>query len=468
VIVNQDTVLTTADVLEYGRRVVVVVNKTGAELGAQVIFKGKERNVALLKVSGMAQPALGFALGPPEVGRLLTAVGYRTSGDGTVALQAYDGSVSAVDQRSSSGQKFLIHNAAIGKEAFGGALLNNCGELVGMNVAEPRTGFSFMKPKIEDPEGIVHALGLDQLKAVLKQQNVEISVASDECLSTEAQKALEVAKAREEAEKAQEQAEKAQQDAEKAREDAQQQEKQAEEEQKKLQEEAQQKEQELQEQIEQEQEKIKEKEEQAKELEEELEKERLEKEAESAQKAELEQQQIQERKRQQTVLMGIAGAALVVLAIVFYLLKRRKRAVLAAESQAQAAREQAGQASNALNAELARKQHLQNLPSYILEGKTPEGEVIAVKVPGQAIGESDQGVVIGRNPAQSEFIINSEEVSREHFRLMFVSDQLMIEDLDTTNGTKLNGEALTPLQPEVVFPGAVIGIGELQLVLRAV
>ncbi len=140
--------------------------------------------------------------------------------------------------------------------------------------------------------------------------------------------------------------------------------------------------------------------------------------------------------------------------------------MLQAQQDAQIAQEHAGKASAALSAELKQKQRLQSLPNYILEGQTASGEPLAIKIAGSDIGASGEGLVIGRNPDAANIILNLEEISRQQFRLLFLGDQLMIEDLDSTNGTQLNGELLTPYQPEVIFPGAVIDIAGLQMTIR--
>jgi len=474
IVIQENTVLTTADILDHGRRV-VVVNSDGAELGASVSDKNTKANVALLNVAGMLSPALVLASQPISAGRRVTAIAYLSENNSSARLQALEGSVSATDRFAESTGKLLMHNALITRSGFGGALLNNCGELVGMNVPGPATGLAFLKPYPDDPEGVVYALGLERLRSILQQKKINVTVAEAECLTAEAQQTLEAAQARKDAEQARKDAEQARKDAEQARKEAEQVKKetaqrkqQAEAEKNRIREETRKKEEELKTQLTREQERIKEKDEQAKALEEKLQLEREEKEKTVKKKTRLEQQQQEDRERQQQFLIAAGIATLLAAGIVLYLLSRRKKAVLVARIEAQRAREEAEKTNSALDAERARKQHLLNLPDFLLEGTTPEGEEIALKISGQSIGESDQGIIIGRNPAQSGTIINSEEVSREHFRFLFVGDQLMIEDLDTTNGTRINGDLLTANRPEVIFPGASIEIGQLRLVLKAV
>ena len=53
-------------------------------------------------------------------------------------------------------------------------------------------------------------------------------------------------------------------------------------------------------------------------------------------------------------------------------------------------------------------------------------------------------MTLGRSPANAEFIIDHEEVSREHVRLTCADGELYAEDLNALNGTKVNGRLLNP------------------------
>ena len=57
------------------------------------------------------------------------------------------------------------------------------------------------------------------------------------------------------------------------------------------------------------------------------------------------------------------------------------------------------------------------------------------------------GATVGRSPVESAFVINHEQVSRRHFRLLLVSGQVMIEDLGSTNGTVVKRRAAQSRRP---------------------
>ena len=84
--------------------------------------------------------------------------------------------------------------------------------------------------------------------------------------------------------------------------------------------------------------------------------------------------------------------------------------------------------------------------------------------PGQEFELSQTPTVIGRAPgAQSEIIITAPGVSRRHAQISQRGDQYIVEDLNSSNGTFLNGQRITGSAP--LKSGDVIGLGQaIQLV----
>ena len=74
--------------------------------------------------------------------------------------------------------------------------------------------------------------------------------------------------------------------------------------------------------------------------------------------------------------------------------------------------------------------------------------------------------MVGRSPAASTFVINHEQVSRQHFRLSLVAQQVMIEDLGSTNGTSIDGVPLEPGNQMPVREGSRLALGDLELTLN--
>lgn len=82
-------------------------------------------------------------------------------------------------------------------------------------------------------------------------------------------------------------------------------------------------------------------------------------------------------------------------------------------------------------------------------------------------------MVLGRqNPGDNrafcdltEFHANQHGVSRQHCELRRYGDQLVVTDLDSSNGTYLNGYTLVPGEDHVVADGDKLIIGTLHLVV---
>ncbi|MEE8371620.1 MAG: trypsin-like peptidase domain-containing protein [Sphingomonadales bacterium] len=75
------------------------------------------------------------------------------------------------------------------------------------------------------------------------------------------------------------------------------------------------------------------------------------------------------------------------------------------------------------------------------------------------------GIVIGRSPEQAQIVLNQSGVSRAQARLRVDGKRIMIEDLNSTNGTKINGRTLSPRHPAEIRVGDKISFGNLDLVV---
>jgi len=72
---------------------------------------------------------------------------------------------------------------------------------------------------------------------------------------------------------------------------------------------------------------------------------------------------------------------------------------------------------------------------------------------------SENGARIGRE-LDNDIVIEGEGASRHHARIFKVGDAWMLEDMGSTNGTKLNGVKVTPNLPAQLKEGDSISIGQ--------
>ena len=103
----------------------------------------------------------------------------------------------------------------------------------------------------------------------------------------------------------------------------------------------------------------------------------------------------------------------------------------------------------------------------LLEGQDDTGRPFTLTIPELALGDR-AGVTLGRSPANAEFIIDHEAVSREHVRLTCVDGELYAEDLNALNGTKVNGRLLNPREQVLLRDNDRLEIGPVVFTMRLV
>lgn len=79
--------------------------------------------------------------------------------------------------------------------------------------------------------------------------------------------------------------------------------------------------------------------------------------------------------------------------------------------------------------------------------------------------EDGRPLVFGQT-ALADVILKDTAVSAEHLKLTFDGENLFVEDLASTNGTKVNGEKLAPHEPARIENGVSVQIGRTRLKFR--
>jgi pSer/pThr/pTyr-binding forkhead associated (FHA) protein len=92
---------------------------------------------------------------------------------------------------------------------------------------------------------------------------------------------------------------------------------------------------------------------------------------------------------------------------------------------------------------------------WILETSDPSVERATFRLPAGAVK------TIGRSPG-AEFIVEAALVSRLHCRLTATTDSLQVQDLDSTNGTFVNGTRVTTGE---LRDGDKLSVGRLELIV---
>ena len=485
-VVNEEGyVLTNAHLIAKAEGLTVLSLKTGAEVVAQRAFTSRDMNLALLHVQGLNLPPLSLSEQGADVGRAVQTLRFDAAGDVRLSHGTIGTYQDVFGKKTSRPVAHLLqHNALITAKAFGMPLFNECGDVVAINLPDPGSGsWPFRKAK---PKGTIFALRSGDIITALEEQEIAHTVVEAECLSAveraeldrkAAADSLKVAKAKADsaskaAEKAKAQADSVSKAAKKA--------------------------------------KAKEKvarraAEQAKARADSAEKavadslkaakakadslKMAKARADSASKAAADslkaarakadslkavEEKTQakadslkavEEKAAQRLKWGIAaGAGLVLLALLGWWLSSRRK-----KEQLQSAEARLGEAEQ--TAEAAR-QAAANAPQpapfrCLLEGQDSTGRPFALTISALALGDR-AGVTLGRSPANAEFIIDHEEVSREHVRLTCADGELHAEDLNALNGTKVNGRLLNPREQVLLQNNDRLEIGPVVFTVRLV
>lgn len=83
---------------------------------------------------------------------------------------------------------------------------------------------------------------------------------------------------------------------------------------------------------------------------------------------------------------------------------------------------------------------------------------------GQQLALTGRQFTIGRS-ADSDLIVNDEYASTHHAKLVFINGDWMLQDLDSTNGSYLDGERIST--PVVVPQNTQVRIGQTTFELRS-
>ena len=437
-------VLTNAHLLVGSERLTVVSLKTGAEIVARQVFAKREMNLALLRVQGLGLPALNLSEQGAAVGRAVRTLGFGM-GDSVRISQGTIGTYHTLPGEKAGDPvvHLLHHNAVVTSKAFGMPVFNECGDVVGINTPDLERGrWPFRKNA--EPRGTVFALRSNDIIAALTGRGIAYTVVEEACPSAieraeQARKAatdsVRAAEKRVRAERAARlKAERA-----KARADS-----------------------------------VKRavadslKAEQARaDSVNRARADSIKAAAANSVKTAREQAKakadslavVEERTAQRSQWVIAISAALVLIALLGWLISsRRKKARLqSAESRLSEAEQ-----------EVARRSAAQPAPfGCVLEGRDHADKPFALRLSALALGDQS-GAILGRSPDKADFVIDHESISRAHVRLTVSGGDLYAEDLNTLNGTRINGHALDPGEPMVLQSNDQLELGPVVFQVRLV
>jgi len=100
--------------------------------------------------------------------------------------------------------------------------------------------------------------------------------------------------------------------------------------------------------------------------------------------------------------------------------------------------------------------------AWRLVGANDVAAAIDFTVQEAALLESESGLLVGRS-ARAQFVIEHDSISRNHARFLLDRGTLCLEDLDSMNGTWVDGAKLEANAPVPLQPNGIVEIGKIRL-----
>lgn len=160
------------------------------------------------------------------------------------------------------------------------------------------------------------------------------------------------------------------------------------------------------------------------------------------------------------LLVGLFGALAATLGGLYYLLRREDSALAAALARLGMAH------PNRRHIPIPVARHA-STRQVVLSGVTPDGRSMVVGPLSADAAKAPHGVVLGRHSMLVDCVIDSPEISRRHLRIRHKWNGFHAEDLNSGNGTSVNGAAIPPYRPIRLRDGDVLRCGNVEFNVSA-
>ena len=96
-------------------------------------------------------------------------------------------------------------------------------------------------------------------------------------------------------------------------------------------------------------------------------------------------------------------------------------------------------------------------------GLDSTGAPVSLVVDETSLLRAHVGLTVGRHAQLCDFLLSDDTISQRQFRLVRTADGIMIEDLNSLNGTYADGWRLEPFQVVPLRDGMALAAGHVQL-----
>ena len=106
--------------------------------------------------------------------------------------------------------------------------------------------------------------------------------------------------------------------------------------------------------------------------------------------------------------------------------------------------------------------------SVVLTGFDSRGRAVTIPLPAAELDPKSGGFTLGRHHLLVDRALDDERVSKRHVRFSYDGHGYFVEDLNSTNGTVVNGgQTCPPFKPIPLRPGDTVRLGGLDLIVSA-
>ena len=102
-------------------------------------------------------------------------------------------------------------------------------------------------------------------------------------------------------------------------------------------------------------------------------------------------------------------------------------------------------------------------PAVVLAGFDGAGKKLRIAVPSRGASASGGGYVVGRHGALVDEVVADTNISRRHARITVEHGRCAIEDLNSSNGTRVNGVRLVAFEPAAITAGDKIHLATIEM-----
>jgi predicted component of type VI protein secretion system len=100
---------------------------------------------------------------------------------------------------------------------------------------------------------------------------------------------------------------------------------------------------------------------------------------------------------------------------------------------------------------------------WVLSGRDGSGRLVRLVFGDTELSQVYLGIVIGRHPALCDRVIDDPSVSRRHMRIGMAEGKPYVEDLNSLNGTLLDGAEVPQFEPVPLAAGQEVTLGRVVL-----